>query len=372
MKEAIKGYKFRIHPTQEQRIKIDRTFGACNYVYNGMLALRQFRYKEFGERLSKFDLGKVLTQVKIGDDWLKEFDSKALAKSIDNMDKAYESFFKGRGKFPKFKSKKNSKQSYTTRQIRIVDGKINLPKIGKVKVNCYDKHFENWYQESECTVSKSPRGRYYISILVKETIETYGQVNGKVGIDLGVKTFATTSDDEAYHMPKKLWSQEKRIEFLQKKLSRQQKGSARYEENRKQLAKHHERVTNIRKSFLHKLSTKLVKENQLIAIEDLNVKGMMKNRKLARAIGRMGFYQFRNILESKAKWHDREVVVIDRWFPSSKTCSCCGNIKQDLKLSDRTYRCKCGIEIDRDYNASINILVNAISLTVESNIETKN
>lgn len=361
-KGVIKGYKFRLHPTEEQKLKIDRTFNACNYVYNGMLALRQFRYEEFGQKLSKFDLSKMLTQIKTGDDWLKDFDSKALAFAIDQMDKAYDGFFKKRAKFPRFKSKKNPKQSYTTRQIKIADSFINLPKIGKVKVNCYDKRFYDWYQESECTVSKASNGKYYISLLVKEEIEIYEQTGAMVGIDLGVKTFATTSENNFYHLPKKLWKHESRAIELQKKLSRQVKGSGRYEKTRILLAKQHEKVANIRSNFLHNLSTNLIKENQLIALEDLNVKGMMANRKLAKAIGRMGFYQFRMMLESKAKWHDREIKVISRWFPSSKTCSCCGHIKQDLKLSDRTYKCdNCGLEIDRDYNASINILANAIN-----------
>lgn len=361
-KEVIKGYKFRIYPTDEQKLMINKTISACNYVYNGMLAYRQHRYKDFGEKLSKFTLNKKLTEIKKADDWLKEFDSKALKYSIIQMDKAYDAFFKKRAKFPRFKSKKNSKQSYTTAQLRIADSFINLPKIGKIKVNCFDPKFKNWWQESECTVSIAPTGKYYISILVKEHIEIYKKTDKKIGIDLGVKTFATTSQEEFFELPKKLWKHEARVIELQKKLSRQVKGSSRYEVTRVQLAKQHEKVANIRSNFLHNLSAKMIKENQLIALEDLNVKGMMANRKLARAIGRMGFNQFKTMLESKAKWHDREVKIIDRWFPSSKTCSCCGNIKQDLKLSDRVYKCdNCGLEIDRDYNASINILANAIN-----------
>lgn len=362
MKEVIKGYKFRIYPNEEQSKKIDNTCSACNYVYNGMLAYKQFRYKEFGEKYSKFDLNKVLTQVKKSDTWLNEFDSKALQQTISHMDRAYDAFFNKRGKFPRFKSKRNPKQSYTTFQLRITDGYINIPKVGKIKVNIksYGDRFVNWYQSSECTVSKSPRGRYYISMLVKENIEQYKPTGAMVGIDLGVKTFATTSNEEYSHLPKRLWKHEARVQFLQKKLSRQKRGSNTYEVTRKLIAKHHERVSNIRSNFLHNLSTKLIKENQLIALEDLNIKGMMKNRKLARAIGRMGFYQFRSMLESKAKWHDREVKVISMWYPSSKTCSKCGNIKSDLKLSDRVYKCECGLEIDRDYNASINILAEAI------------
>lgn len=362
MKEIIRGYKFRIYPTEEQKVAIDRTCSACNYVYNGMLALRQFRYKEFGQKLTKFDLSKMLTEIKKADDWLKEFDSKSYIFAIRDMDRAYDAFFKKRAKFPRFKSKRNPKQSYTTYQLRITDSEINLPKIGKVKVNvrAYGDRFVNWYQESECTVSKSAVGKYYISILVKENLDQYEQTGAMVGIDLGVKTFATTSNEEYAHLPKKLWKHEARISTLQKKLSRQVRGSVRYEVTRKLIAKHHEKIANIRSNFLHNLSTKLIRENQIIAIEDLNVKGMMKNRKLARAIGRMGFYQFRSMLESKAKWHDREVKVISMWFPSSKTCSKCGKIKSDLKLSDRTYKCECGLEIDRDYNASINILAEAI------------
>ena len=358
IKEVIKGYKFRIYPNEEQKEKIEKTFGACRYVYNGMLAYRQHRYNDFGERYSKFDLFKKLTEIKKSDTWLNEFDSKSLRFAIINMDKAYDNFFKGRGKFPKFKSRKNNKQSYTTAQLNVNNGLINLPKVGKMKIRLHNGFDKNFRIESECTVSKAPTGKYYVSILWKENIETYDKVNKELGIDLGVKTFAATSDNEFFKFPKKVWKEENRIQFLQKKLSRQKKGSGRYEKTRILIAKHHEKIANIRSNFLHELSTKCIKENQLIALEDLNVKGMMKNKKLARAIGRMGFYQFRNMLESKAKWHNREIKVISRWFPSSKTCSCCGNVKKDLKLSDRTYICShCGLVIDRDYNASINILL---------------
>lgn len=357
-KEVIRGYKFRIYPNEEQKNKIEKHFSCCRYVYNGMLAYRQHRYKDFGEKYSKFDLNKKLTEIKKSDTWLKEVDSKSLLFAIRDMDRAYENFFKGKGKFPKFKSKRNNKQSYTTCQLNVKDNLINLPKIGKMKIRLHNGFDKDFHIESECTVSKAPTGKYYVSILWKETIETYNKVNKEIGIDLGVKTFATTSDCEFFKFPKKVWKEEKRIQFLQKKLSRQKRGSNRYEKTRILIAKHHEKITNIRKDFLNKLSTKCIKENQLIALENLNVKGMMKNRKLARAIGRMGFYQFRSMLESKAKWHDRNIKIIDRWFPSSKTCSNCGHIKEDLKLSDRTYVCpNCGLVIDRDYNASINILL---------------
>lgn len=361
MKEVIRGYKFRIHPTEEQALKIDKTISTCNFVYNRTLTYRQCRYKNFGEKLSKFDLIKLLPRAKIDFVWLKEYDSKALQTSISHMDKAYQNFFKGIAKYPKFKSRKKSKKSYTTKQLRIADGYINLPKIGKVKLTCYNQRFRDWYQESECTVSKSTTGKYYISLLVKENLEQYPKTNGRIGIDLGVKTFATTSNNEQYHLSKSIWKYEKRIGKLQRKLSRQTKDSIQYKKTRLLIAKHYNKIANIRTDFLHKLTTKLVKDNQLIAIEDLNVKGMMKNRRLVRAIGRMGFHTFKSMLLAKANWHDREVVVINRWYPSSKTCSCCGNMKKDLKLSDRIYHCeKCGLEIDRDYNASINIL--AISI----------
>lgn len=357
-KEVIKGYKFRIYPSDEQKLKIEKTFSCCRYVYNGMLAYRQHRYKDFGEKYSKFDLNKKLTEIKKADTWLKEVDSKSLIHAIAHMDRAYDNFFKGRAKFPKFKSRKSNKQSYTTSQLNVTEGLINIPKVGKMKIRLHNSFPKDFRIESECTVTKASTGKYYISILWKENIDTYEKTNNELGIDLGVKTFATTSNNEFFKFPKKVWKEESRIQFLQKKLSRQNKGSNRYEKTRIIIAKHHEKISNIRNNFLHELSTKFIKENQLIALENLNVKGMMKNRKLARAIGRMGFYQFRNMLESKAKWHDREIKIIDRWFPSSKTCSCCGYIKEDLQLSDRTYICPhCGLVIDRDYNASINILI---------------
>lgn len=331
-----------------------------------MLAYKQFRYKEFKDDLSENTLKKILTQVKIGDDWLKNFDGEALAYSIRDMIRAYDAFFKGRAKFPKFKSKKNPKDSFTTRRKIITENTIKLGKeIGEVKILLHS-NFKPQKVESEITISKSPRGFYYASVIIEEEIETYKDTKRDIGIDLGVKTFAVTSEEENFHIPKKLWKHEARVQFLQKKLSRQEKGSMRYEKNRQQLAKEHEKVGNIRKNFLHNLSTKLIRENQSICLEDLNVKGMMANKKLARAIGRMGFYQFRSMLEAKAKWHGREIKIINRWYPSSKTCSACGEIKSDLKLSERTFICPhCGLKIDRDYNASINILHKGLSMSCD-------
>jgi putative transposase len=365
-KEVIKGYKFRIYPTQEQAEQIERTFGACRYVFNGMLAYKQFRYKEFGDKLSRFDLNKVLTQVKIAEDWLKDYDGEALGFAIRDMCRAYDSFFKGQGRYPRFKSKKNKKDSFTTRRKTITENTIKLGgKIGEVKILLHSG-FKPQKIESEITVSKSAAGKYYASVLVKEKITLYPATDKRVGIDLGLKEFVTTSDEKYFQIPKRLWAEEERIVFLQKKLSRQTKGSKRYEKNRIQLAKHHERLANIRKDFQHKLSTKLIKENQFIALETLNVKGMLKNRKLSKAISRASFNQFEQLLESKAKWHNRTIGKIDQFFPSSKKCSCCGNVKEKLSLSERTYKCeKCGLVIDRDYNAAINILVEAVSKTVD-------
>lgn len=382
-KEVTKGYKFRIYPTEEQKEWIEKTFSACAYVYNGMLAYREHRYKDFKEKLSEFNLKKKLTEIKKCDDWLREFDGESLCYAIRDMDRAYTGWIKQlkkkgivyskntlsrckrKGiepqpwmaeKHPKFKSKKNPKQSFTTRRKTITKSTIKLgKKIGTVKILLHSGFKPQ--QIKEITVSKAPTGKFYASVIVNEEIKIHEKSDNQIGVDLGVKNFAVTSNCCFYSIPKRLWQYESRIEFLQKKLNRQKKDSERYSKTKLLIAKHHKKIVNIRSNFLHNLSNKLIKENQLIALEDLNVKRMMSNRRLARAIGRMGFYQFRNILNSKAEWHDREIHAIDRWFPSSKTCSNCGTIKNNLKISDRVYECNnCGLKIDRDYNASINIL----------------
>ncbi len=351
----MKGYKYRIFPTDEQKIQIDKTISCCRYVWNGFLALKEFRYKEFGETMNYNTMNKLLTEVKKADNFLHEVDSTALQQTLKQLDNTYKMFFKGVCKYPRFKSKKNPKNSYKSMSVKIKDNQIVIPKIGKVD---YANSRSINGRILSATISRTPTNKYFVSFTVDEDVKHLLKTDKEVGIDLGLKTFAVCSDGQEYKSPKPMWKYISRLKKLQRKLSKKKsKESNRYKKLKLKIALLHERISNIRKDFLHKLSTKLIQENQLICLEDLNVKGMTKNHKLAKAILDCGFGVFAEMLKNKANMYGRQIVQIDRWYPSSKTCSCCGHIKSDLKLSDRTYVCEeCGIIIDRDFNASINIL----------------
>lgn len=348
-----RGYKYRFYPTEEQKQQIEINLNCQRYVWNGFLALKEFRYKEFGESLTYNKMSSILTKIKECETWLKNADKWVLQQCLRQLDRAFQRFYKKIGKFPRFKSKRNLKDSYETKP-NIKADRVIIPKLGEL--NIYYSRPLKVEKIGMCTISKK-NNKYYISFNVIVSKNKYSKTGKRVGIDLGLKTFAYTSDNEQYFIPKKIWALEKRLQKQQRKLSKKKnRDSNRYKKLKKYISGLHEKIANIRNDFQHKLSTKLVKQYDYIAIEDLNVKGMMSNRKLARAIGKCSFYNFRVLLEYKCKEHDKELIVINRWFPSSKTCSCCGGYKVDLKLSDRTYKCsECGAVIDRDLNASINI-----------------
>lgn len=351
----MKGYKYRIFPTDEQKILIDKTISCCRYVWNGFLALKEFRYKEFEETMSYNDMSKLLTKIKKADDFIREVDSTALQQTLKQLDNAYKMFFKKICRYPRFKSKKNSKDSYKSTGIKINDNQIIIPKVGKVD---YANSRSINGRILSATISRTPTNKYFVSFTVDEDVEHFPKIDKEVGIDLGLKTFAVCSNAQEYKSPKPMWKYISRLKKLQRKLSKKKsKESNRYKKLKLRIALLHERIANIRKDFLHKLSTKLIQENQLICLEDLNVKGMTKNHKLAKAILDCGFGIFVQMLKTKALMYGREVVQVDRWYPSSKTCHKCGAIKKDLTLKDRVYVCtECGEIIDRDLNASINIL----------------
>lgn len=349
-----KGYKYRFYPTEEQKQQIKINLDCQRYVWNGFLALKETRYKNFGENVSWSKMDKMLTQIKQCDSWLKDADKWVLQQALRQLDAAFKRFFRHISRYPKFKSKKNKKDSYTTKPYFRKDGSFSIAKLGELNIK-YHRPLEV-DNIGMCTISKH-NDKYYISFNVDVTINKFDKTNKSVGIDLGLKTFAYTSDNEQYILPKKIWCLESRLQKQQRKLSKKpDKNSKHYLQLKQYIANLHEKITNIRKDFQHKLSTDLVKRYDIILIEDLNIQGMMKNHHLSRAIGRCGFYEFKSMLEYKCQEHDKQLIVIDRWYPSSKICSCCGNKKEDLKLQDRTYICeKCGTIIDRDYNASINI-----------------
>ena len=357
----LKSYKYQLNPKTSQIEILNKHLGCARFIYNWGLNKKIELYKNNKQKLSYNNLSSKLVNLKKQSEtiWLQEVYSQILQQSLRHLDCTFSKFFKEKKGFPRFKSKKN-KCSFSIPQnvkVNFHNNTIYLPKIGEIRF-FNSRSFEG--KIKTCTVSRTPTNKYFISILV-ETNETIPDKHiikeyQTVGIDLGLIDFATLSTGETIDNPKYLNKSLKRLKCFQRRHSRKKKQSKNREKSRKLLAKQYERVTNQRNDFLHKISTKIIRENQTIILEDLNVSGMMKNHKLAKSISDVSWNTFIQYLKYKSEWYGRNLFFIDRFEPSSKKCNNCGSINSNLTLEDRNWICEvCNTEHDRDINAAINI-----------------
>jgi len=345
-------------------------------VFNRFLNERKEKYLNEKTSLNYYDNARTLTELKKDEDfvWLKEVNSQSLQASIRNLDIAYKNFFNKQNKFPRFKSKYDKQSFKIPQNVTVEDGKLVIPKFKEgIKLNLHRK-MEG--KPSFATISKSTTGKYYVSVTCEAEHKPFEKTNKSVGIDTGIKELAILSDGSSYENINTLKTKLKKLKYKQRQLSKKQKGSKSTNKQKIKLALVHEQITNIRKDYLHKVSTEIIKNHDVIAVEDLAVKNIMKNHCLAQAMSDVSLGAFYTMLEYKANWNDRQFVKIDRFFPSSKTCSSCGWIKQDLTLSIREWTCEfCGEHQDRDINAAKNILkqgINKLSgLGIESYVKQK-
>ena len=357
----LNAYKYRLHPTREQSEFFNKSFGCVRFIYNWGLQKRIEAYAKDKGRISYVQLCAMLTELKKEEQysWLREVSTECLQQALRNLDAAFTRFFREKKGFPRFKSKSRSRQSYKAILSVHVDQerrRIKLPKIGWVKYG-NNRKFEG--DVRSVTVSVTPSGKYHVSVLVDDGKELPEKLpvtfDTTIGIDMGIKDFAVCSNGDTYENPRHLIKAEQRLRTLQRRLSRKKKGSNRRNRARMILARQHEKVANRRQDYLHKISTKIVRENQAIVVEDLNTKGMMKNHRLSKAIGACGWSTFFKMLEYKCERQGKTFIRIGRFDPSSKTCSC-GHVYRGLKLSEREWVCpNCGSVNDRDLLAACNI-----------------
>lgn len=362
-----KSFKYRLYPTKEQEVQIQKNFGCVRFVYNHYLAKRIEIYERYKETFNYYACAKDLTQLKKELTWLKEAESTSLQSSLKNIEVAYQKFFKEHSGYPKFKSKKTHRFSYTCKcvsnNIEIINqNKVKLPKLGIVKIK---NNLPIQGRILSATISQVPSGKYFVSICCDNVmVEPFEKTGAVIGIDLGIKDFAITSDGLKIPNPKYLKQSLDKLAKLQRDLSRKTRGSSNYNKQRIKVARLHEHISNQRKDFLHKVSTQLIKDYDIICLEDLKVSNMLKNHKLAKSISDVSWSTFTSYLNYKAVWYGKQLSKISTFFPSSQICSICEEkfpFTRDLGV--REWTCpNCGIKHDRDVNAANNILNEGLRL----------
>jgi putative transposase len=362
-----RAYKYRFYPTPGQAGELARTFGCVRLVYNKALEERTRAYTLDGKRVSYAESSAMLTRWKRSGEFgfLSEVSSVPLQQALRHLQAAFANFFAERAKYPVFKSRKKSRASaeYTRSAFRWRDGELTLAKMDAPLAIVWSRPLPEGAQPSTVTVSKDAVGRWFVSLLVEEKVAPLAPVEQAVGVDVGITALATLSTGEKIVNPRHERRDRRRLARAQRELARKEKGSANRAKTKQRVARLYARITDRRRDHLHKVTTRLVRENQVIAVEDLAVHNLVKNRSLARAISDASWRQLRFMLEYKARWYGRTLVTVDRWFPSSKLCSACGVLQGKMPLHVREWECACGAVHDRDVNAARNVLAAGLAET---------